>query len=380
MSKIIIKRLYINPQLTINFNEGQNYIIGLNGSGKTTLFNLIQYLLGLKGNFTRLINYWSFDSPYLECKFKDKSVRISRKLPSNMIFFEGDIHRQAKANSIELNQIYTELMNIKFVSPFNELATLDILGHSFYAELDIKGNSKEKQDTYHKIVGYNSEYLDSIEKDIKTIENEVAFDNHGLKLVEKYKNGVENSIAKIIEDNTLNKLNDIIGFEYKKIKEKIIENYNLMERARTILIQEKEFSEEFINEQLSIIDAFFYHTINHLTKRNENFYNFKDVMKQRNFNVFSYGQKNIILFVLRLTFCRDLKDLKYNNGAGILVTDDLLSVNDADSSTGVTEKITEVVNEGALQYISFSRYNSYIPKEHVVFEMPGIQGGGIFER
>lgn len=30
-----------------------------------------------------------------------------------------------------------------------------------------------------------------------------------------------------------------------------------MERARTILIQEKEFSEEFINEQLSIIDAFF---------------------------------------------------------------------------------------------------------------------------
>lgn len=75
-----------------------------------------------------------------------------------------------------------------------------------------------------------------------------------------------------------------------------------------------------------------------------------------------------------------MKDLKYNNGAGILVTDDLLSVNDADSSSGVTEKITEVVNDGALQYISFSRYNSYIPKEHVVFEISGIQGGGIFER
>lgn len=93
MSRIVLKKVQINNKTVIEFNEKQNYIIGANGTGKTTLFNLIQYILGLKSNASRLVNIRFIESPQLECRFGSKLVKISRKLDSSTIIFEGDIKK-----------------------------------------------------------------------------------------------------------------------------------------------------------------------------------------------------------------------------------------------------------------------------------------------
>ncbi|WP_339310813.1 AAA family ATPase [Paenibacillus sp. FSL M7-0896] len=381
MSRIVLKKIQINNKTVIEFNEKQNYIIGANATGKTTLFNLIQYILGLKSNSSRLANVRFIESPQLECRFGNKFVKISRKMDSSTIIFEGDIQKKARAMSVELNEIYTELLDIKFISQFNERASLDILSYSFFSGLDFKGSSLERRDTYNKIIGFNSEYLNQIERDIKTIEEEVTLESQGLKFVEQYKKEVEESIGHFVDIPNLNKINDVLKYEYLKIKERSIKNYDLLQNSNSVYKQEKRISEEYINEKMIDLESFFYETLKRFDLSNKNLHNisFKEILKQKNFNFLSFGERNIIHLVLRLTFCRSLHNSEFNNGVGLLVTDEVLSMHEYHSSSEINNKISDIVNEGELQFISFGQTNNFIPRELIVFEMPYRQGGGIFE-
>ena len=93
MNKLILKKLYLREDLQIFFNTGQNYIVGKNGTGKTTIFNIMQYVLGLKRvaiNSEEI--YRTVIEPYIECQFGRKVCKISRKIGSNEITFQGDIN------------------------------------------------------------------------------------------------------------------------------------------------------------------------------------------------------------------------------------------------------------------------------------------------
>lgn len=375
-------KLQINKKTAIVFNDKQNFIVGVNGSGKTTLFYLIQYVLGLRSNPTRLANLYQIESPYLECKFGDKILKISRKLDSSIVIFEGDIVREVKANSFELNELYADLLGVRFLSSFNDRSALDILGFSFFSELDFKRNNTERHDTYNKILGVNPEYLNAIQSDIKNFENQINSEKQSIVLVEQYKKRLEVSFQELASTHSLSTLNEILDSEFLKIREHLVKNYELLQNAQNIYNQEKNRNEEFITEKLSIVEPFFYDTMKRLNIWNNKLLNLplKSIMRQKNYNIMSFGEKNIIFFILHLTFCRELINVDNHNGLGLLVTDDLFAVNDYTSTKEIYEKIFNVTDAGELQYIGFSRNSEFIPKEYVIFDISPKQGGGLFER
>src|SRR5690554_6185536 len=133
MNSIRIKRLYLNDDIDIFFNQGENYIVGMNNTGKTTLFDLIQYIFGIKKSISRV--FQTIESPFLECEINNKNIRIYRNLNSTEIYFKGDMEFSTSVNSNNLNDVYTDLMNIDYFS--NERSSLEILKTSFLSEVNL---------------------------------------------------------------------------------------------------------------------------------------------------------------------------------------------------------------------------------------------------
>ncbi|OMF12097.1 hypothetical protein BK131_19000 [Paenibacillus amylolyticus] len=379
MSRLIIRKLHIDEHNSINFNDRVNYIIGSNGSGKTTLFHLIQYILGLKIKANRLTFLKTIDKPYLICEFKNKKVKISRALNSNIITFEGDITREVKAYSPELNELYTELLDISFINSYENNPSLDILDFSFYSDLDFRKNNG-KDEVYTKILGYNSEYLDAIKRDILKFQKEIHIENQSLKLAEQYKQAVNKSLEKLNNDNSVGLFSNILDSEFEKIKYQVLTNYELLENAQNAYRQEQKMSEAFIAEKLSAIEPFFNDILKNINFRLQKSprFSLESMTNQREFSRMSFGEKSLLLFSLRLTFCREYIEL--TNGLGLLVTDDIFTVNDFDTENMIHEKIIDISKAGEIQYIGFTSRANDISREHIVFDISPWQGVRLFER
>ncbi|AIW41067.1 ATP-binding protein [Paenibacillus polymyxa] len=247
MSKIILKKLRINKKTSIEFNAKLNYVVGNNGSGKTTLFHLIQYILGLRINSNRLTYLNSNYDPYLICEFNNKIVKITRKLDSNIIVFEGDIVIEVRANSIELNELYSELLGIKSLPHYNDRSALEILGFSFYSDFEFKKNNTERHEIYNKILGYNPDYLNAIKNDIKNFESQISLENQSIKLVEQYKKEVERSLEGLIKVESIEPINKLLNSEFSKIREQLLKNYELYYMHR-VYIKRKIMSEDLLRK------------------------------------------------------------------------------------------------------------------------------------
>ncbi|MGC5774103.1 AAA family ATPase [Paenibacillus pabuli] len=376
MSRLLIRKLQIDDYNSIIFNEKVNYVVGDNGSGKTTLFNLIQYILGLTST-KRLSFLRTSAKPYLVCEFKSKKVRISRNLDSNIINFEGDITTKVKANSLELNKLYSELLEISFINSYEYKPTLDILNFSFYSDLDFKKNN-DRARIYNKILGYNSDYLDSIEKDITKFETQIYTDKQSLELVEQYKMAVNKSLENLDTDNSI--FSNILNSEFEKMKFQELTNYELLNHAQHAYKEELKMSRIYIEEKLSMIEPFYNEIMKDINLRLGKVSNIdlKSIFDKKDYRSISFGEKSLMLFCLQLTFCTDYKDL--TNGLGLLVTDDMLTVNDNYFENRAYEKLVEISQKGELQYIGFTSKSSNIAKEHIVFDISPWQGVKLFER
>jgi DNA replication and repair protein RecF len=53
LSSVHLKNFRLHKDITINFSDGINYIVGGNGQGKTTILESIYYLCTTKSNFSR---------------------------------------------------------------------------------------------------------------------------------------------------------------------------------------------------------------------------------------------------------------------------------------------------------------------------------------
>lgn len=378
MRRMILKKLQINRNLSIEFNEKVNYIVGDNGSGKSTLFHLIQFILGLRVSPSRLSYFNSIDAPQLVCQFGDELVKISRELDSSMVVFEGAIKIKARANSLELNEVYSKLLDISFLYNYNDRSTLDILGFSFFSGLEFKKNNSERYEIYYKILGYNPEFLNAIESDIKKFESQIYLENQSIEIVEKYKERVEASLENLQLTNSSDTVVELLNSEFYKIKERLLLNYELLQNAQNAYKHEKLLSEKYMDEKLASIEPFFYETFKRMKYVNnyDSINNLKSLINKKSLSNMSFGERNLVMFVLRLTFCRELSDL--SNGLGLLVTDDIFSMNDSYSTKEIYEKLYNVSDLGEIQYIGFSSPTNNIIKEHIVLDMSQWQGGGLF--
>lgn len=380
MNKIKLKTFYVNQNIQFNFNDGENYIIGMNGSGKTTLFDLIQYIFGVRKTSLKLLTTSiSNNVPYIECQFGNKQCKISRKLDSNEITFEGDINKTVKVGSKDLNDTYTELLNINFYSGLNDKSSLEIIKMSFLSEIELGKSYLNRGNNYYKILGYNEEYLTFIKKDIENLKGVLSIERQALKMLENYKESVENSLLKKQSylGESYTEVKQVLETEFSSIKDNFLGNYDLLRNAEDIYQDELYYNTVKLDEKISDLDLYFQSTINQLIPNNKNLYrsDLKNLIEKRNFRTLSISERIALLFALHITFCRN----KVHNGLGFLITDCLFLSSDNQTRRNIRDKITEVTKQKELQYIEFCNDSTYIPKDSVIFEMSSRLGGGIFD-
>ncbi|MEC0228744.1 ATP-binding protein [Paenibacillus alba] len=379
MSKMKIKRIHYNENIDIKLNDGDNYILGANGVGKTTLFNLIQYLLGVRKTMIRSLSLDNnITKPFLECQFDTKFVKISREMNSNEINFEGGIDARVKVGTKELNEIYSGLMGIEFTSNINEKSSLDILKLSFLSEVDLGRNYVNKVDSYYKILGFNAEYLNSIEDDINKLKKELELQSNSLAILERYKSNSINSLReKEFLSNVLTDVTDVLEEEYQNNKDYLLNNYHLLQSAEKVYKYELMENQKNVDYKIAELESYFQKSLSLVNSRLINF-SLKDAIKEKNARMFSFTERVTVLFILHLTLCRNIKSSEIHNGSGLLIADNLFSIKDNNSKKSIREVIKELTITDDFQYIEFCSDLSSVPKESVVYNMSPRLGGGLF--
>ncbi|MBA2939868.1 AAA family ATPase [Paenibacillus sp. CGMCC 1.16610] len=383
MSQIKIKKFYLNEETQILFNDGENYIVGLTATGKTTLFNLIQFILGIRKNFNGIIN--NSQKPYITCEFtNNRLIKISRDFNSNeVVFTEGNTIKTVKVNSSELNEVYSSFMNPS--TEHYKRSALDILNFSFLTAIDLGKSYFYKKKPLKSILGYNEEYLESIENDINKLKSGLEIEKQSLNLLDIY---IENVRASLLSINGVvenpDQIIGILEMELTKVKKTYESNYELLQRSKEIYDHELTLYDEFFQGRILELQPYFQEVLNLIMPSFESKLNnltLSDLINNKNINMnnTSMGEKIIIYFALHLTLCRSLSNEKFQNGgSGLLVTDELFIFNDNYSLKRIRNKINEVTKVGELQYIGFTQDSMQIPKENIVFSLPQNKGGSIF--
>ncbi|MGV2620742.1 UNVERIFIED_CONTAM: hypothetical protein N8J90_06125 [Halobacillus marinus] len=376
--KFLIQKLYINERVQIQFKKGENYILGKNGNDKTFLFNLMAYILGLRKSMDRwILNSSETIQPFIECQFGNKKIRISRAINSNEITFSGFFNKKVRIGTKELNDTYIDLLDLSFLSHYNETFALQILKLSFLNEDELSKSYLNKNNNYYKILGYNDEYLFSIKRDIEKLKSELKSEKEALDKVTLYNKSVKKSLTNLqTHDNTLEDVEEVLDEHLNYLKRKFTENNELLSDSKEFYRRERRKYEEHLEENIARLEPYFNNILKQLIPRNtiENL-TLKDVIEKRNLGTSSIMERVIILFALHLTFCRNTVE----NGIGLLINDSLFSVFDYKTLQKIRNKVSEVSSDEQIQYIEFCNEEFYVPnKKDIVFEIPSRIGGGFF--
>lgn len=367
MQRIILRELCFNNKKIV-FKEGENYIIGASGVGKTVLFYLIQYILGIKNSIPRMIKPYTFDNLSLKVSFGNRLFYIVRKFGGNSIVFDGDIRAEVRVSSLELGDIYNELLQPNISKEEDRMVGIEILKVAFCGEANLRP-LRVSSNIFNKIIGINVELPIQMKNEIDKFNQEIKLEETTNYALESYISNVQ----RVIKAEGANKLKyeeidyvvNVLKKEYETMRNESLQNRILLKEAKDSLINANLYNEELFIERTNIIDSYFHRLISKFEI--DNTAKIDTVFNNRGLS--SSGSENILLRLGSLiTLCR-ISEYDWHNGIGLLVNDSELGMIDYTSIDHYRKVISEECRSKKLQYIEFGCNKKTVPQESIVNEL-----------
>ncbi|GGH58422.1 hypothetical protein HNQ91_000422 [Filimonas zeae] len=361
MRRLELKNLVYNGN-RIEFQKLPNYIYGPNYSGKTFIFTLIQFVLGIKGDFEYRQTPVIFNDFELEASIGDEPYVFVRGYGLNTVKVQkGGTWLTFLANTDEYFDFLIDTFDFRLENDYPKNVIVSVLRESFRSDPSFRERSRySRKEIYGAMMGINFFYLRDMKKRIRYLEENSNASERTISDLSRYRDEIVFLMERELKDVDLRKIKDIIYGSYTRYSMQRKEMQDVLVKSEELLINLSEQAEDQFSIKMSEISSAFLKLLADVGVSSN--IDVSDVINGR-VSGRSSGEKELINFFIDFVL-QSRGDIL--NTVGLLVNDSFGTFFDYSIFEKLGRIIGQAVEKDKIQFIGFTVNPSLVDRKYLI--------------